>query len=469
MIELLRLLHLALVQSGTVLGEQEKEVIVLADKGKRDKLEEGSWRGISLTVGLQHLERGLLRYEYERTSRYVRSSCNTAYKPGMVCAAQTAAMIGAVYTVREQGGEIHLLASDFKDYFERCSRTISARIERAVGVQPGVSERLRATEMESTARIVTGVGMTRDIQRRNGIRQGSEDSCTRSMYFATLCDMMYDKYTVGLPIRIPGGIVGLVQVWVADDAAMPRHTQDLLQVIGEMHKHVSSDILRCELQVSKCGVDAQKFKRGVPSLIPSEVGVLGVEEGEVVAKRIPTFQELDTKTAQQVHCGTMYGATANRKHQILKIERGVGTALTAYGNLGGLTLKELREGGRAITGAYLGFYGRGTPAPDGLIRALNNLRRRAIAGNGFMRYDTSGIMWLSDTGAGGLGMGSTRAMALAPLGDEFLRRGRDEQGSPARAMFEAEIARTGLRLGYEPSRDGRGPLEDFSWAMAASP
>ena len=142
MIELLRLLHLALVQSGTVLGEQEKEVIVLADKGKRDKLEEGSWRGISLTVGLQHLERGLLRYEYERTSRYVRSSCNTAYKPGMVCAAQTAAMIGAVYTVREQGGEIHLLASDFKDYFERCSRTISARIERAVGVQPGVSERL---------------------------------------------------------------------------------------------------------------------------------------------------------------------------------------------------------------------------------------------------------------------------------------------------------------------------------------
>jgi len=138
-------------------------------------------------------------------------------------------MIGAVYTVREQGGEIHLLASDFKDYFERCSRTISARIERAVGVQPGVSERLRATEMESTARIVTGVGMTRDIPRCNGIRQGSEDSCDRSMYYATLCDMMYDRFTVGLPIRIPGGIVGLVQVWVADDAAMPRHTHDLLQ------------------------------------------------------------------------------------------------------------------------------------------------------------------------------------------------------------------------------------------------
>ena len=171
-IDRLRLLHLGLVQSGTVLGEQEKEVIVLADKGKRDKLEEGAWRGISLTVAIQHVERGLLRYEYERTSRYVRSLCNTAYKPGMVCAAQTAAMIGAVFTVREQGGEIHLLASDFKDYFERCSRTISARIERAVGVQPGVSERLRATEMESTARIVTGVGMTRDIQRRNGIRQG---------------------------------------------------------------------------------------------------------------------------------------------------------------------------------------------------------------------------------------------------------------------------------------------------------
>ena len=64
-------------------------------------------------------------------------------------------------------------------------------------------------------------------------------------------------------------------------------------------------------------------------------------------------------------------------------------------------------------------------------------------------------------------MGSTRAMALAPLVDEFLRRGRDEQGSPARAMFEADIARTALRLGYEPSRDGEGPLTDFRWAREA--
>ena len=64
-------------------------------------------------------------------------------------------------------------------------------------------------------------------------------------------------------------------------------------------------------------------------------------------------------------------------------------------------------------------------------------------------------------------MGSTRGLALGPLGDEFLRRGRDEQGSPARAVFEADIARTGLRFGYEPSRDGRGPLEDFSWAREA--
>ena len=55
-------------------------------------------------------------------------------------------------------------------------------------------------------------------------------------------------------------------------------------------------------------------------------------------------------------------------------------------------------------------------------------------------------------------MGSTRAMALGPLVDEFLRRGRDEQGSPARAMFEAEIARTALRLGYEASRDGQPGL-----------
>ena len=73
-----------------------------------------------------------------------------------------------------------------------------------------------------------------------------------------------------------------------------------------------------------------------------------------------------------------------------------------------------------------------------------------------MKYNTSGLMWLSETGAGGLGMGSTRGLALGPLGDEFLRRGRDEQGSPARAIFEADIARTGLRFGYEPSRDGRG-------------
>ena len=64
-------------------------------------------------------------------------------------------------------------------------------------------------------------------------------------------------------------------------------------------------------------------------------------------------------------------------------------------------------------------------------------------------------------------MGSTRAMALAPLVDEYVRRGRDEQGSPARAVFEADMARTALRLGYEPSRDGRGPLEDFSWAREA--
>ena len=114
--------------------------------------------------------------------------------------------------------------------------------------------------------------------------------------------------------------------------------------------------------MSKCGVDAQKFRKGVTSLIRSTAGVLGVEGGQVVAKRIPTFQELDTKPSQQVHCGTKYGATTNREPQILKIKR-VGTALTAYGNLGGLTLKELREGGRAITGACLGFYGRGMPAP----------------------------------------------------------------------------------------------------------
>lgn len=41
-IDRLRLLHLGLVQNGTVLGEQEKEVIVLADKGKRDKLHPGA-------------------------------------------------------------------------------------------------------------------------------------------------------------------------------------------------------------------------------------------------------------------------------------------------------------------------------------------------------------------------------------------------------------------------------------------
>ena len=95
----------------------------------------------------------------------------------------------------------------------------------------------------------------------------------------------------------------------------------------------------------------------------------------------------------------MYSATTNRKPQIMKIQRGVGAALTAYGNLGYLTLKELREGGRAITGAYLGFYVRATPASSGLIRTLNGLRRRAIAGNanGFMRYDTPAVMWLSDT------------------------------------------------------------------------
>ena len=369
------------------------ELIVLADKGKRDKLEEAAWRGISLTVGIQHLERGVMRYEYERVSRLVRSLCNTGYKPRMVCAAQTAAIIGAVYTVREQGGEIHVLASDFRDYFERCSRTISARIERAAGVRPGVSERLRATEMESTARIVTGVGMTRDVPRCNGIRQGSEDACERSMYFATLCDLIYHRYTVGLPIRIPGGMVGLVQVWVADDAAMPRHTSDLLQFIAEIHKHISSDLLRCEMQVSKCGVDAQNFRGGVPSVMSwSRAGVLAVEEGEAVTKPIPTFQQLDTERSQQVHCGTMYGATTNRNPQIGKIERGVGSALRAYGNLGCLSLRELREGGRAITGAYLGFYSRATPPTRGLLGKVNYLRRKAIAG-------------LSDTGAGGLGMG----------------------------------------------------------------
>jgi len=59
---------------------------------------------------------------------------------------------------------------------------------------------------------------------------------------------------------------------------MPRHTSDLLQVVSEMHKHVSSDILRCELQVTKCGVDAQKFTEGSTSLIRSTAGVLGVEK-----------------------------------------------------------------------------------------------------------------------------------------------------------------------------------------------
>ena len=161
-----------------------------------------------MTIGLQHLERGAMRYEYERVSRLVRSLCNTGYKPRMVCAAQTAAIIGAVYTVREQGGEIHVLASDFRDYFERCSRTISARLERAAGVLPGVSERLRATEMESTARIVTGVGMTRDVPRCNGIRQGSEDACDRSMYFATVCDLIYARYTVGLQSESREGWLG---------------------------------------------------------------------------------------------------------------------------------------------------------------------------------------------------------------------------------------------------------------------
>ena len=66
----------------------------------------------------------------------------------------------------------------------------------------------------------------------------------------------------------------------------------------------------------------------------------------MVDKRIPTFQELDRNTSQQVHCGTMYGATTNRKPQIMKIKRGVGTALTAYGNLGGLTLKAQGAAGR---------------------------------------------------------------------------------------------------------------------------
>ena len=232
--------------------------------------------------------------------------------------------------------------------------------------------------------------MTRDVPRCNGIRQGSEDAC----------DLIYARYTVGLPIRIPGGVVGLVQVWVADDAAMPSHTSDLLQFIAEIHKHISSDLLRCEMQVSKCGVDAQNFRGGVPSVMSwSRAGVLAVEEGEAVTKPIPTFQQLDTERSQQVHCGTMYGATTNRKPQIGKIERGVGSALRAYGNLGCLSLRELREGGRAITGAYLGFYSRATPPTRGLLGKVNYLRRKAIAGSGFMRYNTPVIMWLSDTGA----------------------------------------------------------------------
>ena len=112
-----------------------------------------------------------------------------------------------------------------------------------------------------------------------GARMLAIGQCT---IFATLCDLIYHRYTVGLPIRIPGGMVGLVQVWVADDAAMPRHTSDLLQLIGEIHKHISSDILRCEMQVSKCGVDGQKFRGGVPSVMSSRAGVLAVEEGKAV-------------------------------------------------------------------------------------------------------------------------------------------------------------------------------------------
>ena len=93
-----------------------------------------------------------------------------------------------------------------------------------------------------------------------------------------------------MPIRIPGGIVGIVQVWVADDAAMPRHTSDLLQLIGEMHKHVSSDILRCKMQVKKCAADAQKFRGGVNTSTTSRGGVLGVEGGEVVTDQSPRLQ-----------------------------------------------------------------------------------------------------------------------------------------------------------------------------------
>ena len=90
------------------------------------------------------------------------------------------------------------------------------------------------------------------------------------------------------------------------------------------------------MQVKKCAADAQKFRGGENTSITSRAGVLGVEAGEVVTVRIPTFAELDAKTSQQVHCGTMYSATTNRKPQIMKIQRGVGAALTAYGNLGHL-------------------------------------------------------------------------------------------------------------------------------------
>ena len=62
-----------------------------------------------------------------------------------------------------------------------------------------------------------------------------------------------------------------------------------------------SDILRCEMQVSKCGVDAQNFRGGVATPITSRGGVFGVEGGQVVTVRIPTFAELDTKASQQVH------------------------------------------------------------------------------------------------------------------------------------------------------------------------
>ena len=345
---------------------------------------------------------------------------------------------------------------DLEGFFMGVVRAVLLELEKRIGVFPEVTEAMQALQGEAQGRIITAHGATRGFCVPDGTGQGCKIGPDRALLTLLPVISMMNRNVQGhrLLTRGAAGREGIRQTWFADDSTfypidpfMGQMCADVMDIYSWMSGNrvaVNPEATKSAFAAATCDAEeglhsvADRYRMHFP------------REQEVLLPPVRgAYTTLGVEADEKVGGGNTRQRVANRCGMAIRLISSVGVADR-------LTLERYCD---AITCGTVYYYGRTVPLSWADCEQIEVDRRKAYSRLGHRHRLAARVQVYAEGAHGGYGVIHLYAHAGAAVFDQVDLALSGELGEPDRLYVEAQIAMTGVRLGYVPSREAPTPLD----------